>query len=63
MRDNDLGKHVEPSNIKVISNAFQKCIDILNNQKKELVVNCQKLLQTVFNKELIINQLTETLID
>ena len=63
VRDNDLGVHVDPSNIKMISKAFQKCIDMPNNQKEELVVNCQKLLQTTFNKELIINQLTETLID
>ena len=61
--DNNLGLHAEPSDIFMISNVFQQCIEMPNIKKEEFIVNCQKLLETTFNKELILDQFTKAILE
>jgi len=62
VKDNHLGLHVDPSNISLISKVFEKCIDMSKSKKNSFTVNNDKLSQTTFSKELIINDLTKILI-
>jgi glycosyltransferase involved in cell wall biosynthesis len=61
--ENNLGLHVDPSNIGDISKLFEECIDMDDHMISKYTKNCDYLLQTTFNKDKIINKMTEVLID
>jgi len=63
VNDNNLGISVDPSNVGLIKEAFEKCIDAPENEKSEFTINNTKLLETTFNKDNIINRMTSQLID
>jgi glycosyltransferase involved in cell wall biosynthesis len=60
--ENKLGLHVNPSNIEAISKLFEECIDMDDHMISKYTENCDYLLQTTFNKDKIINKMTEVLI-
>jgi glycosyltransferase involved in cell wall biosynthesis len=60
--ENNLGLHVDPSNIEAISKLFEECIDMDDHKRNQYMDNSDKLLQTTFNKNRIINEMTEVLI-
>ena len=60
--ENNLGLHVDPSNIGDISKLFEECIDMDDHMISKYTKNCDYLLQTTFNKDKIINKMTEVLI-
>ena len=62
VNDNNLGVCVDPSNIGLINEAFKKCIDMPENEKSKFIINNTKLLETIFNKDIIINKLTSQLV-
>lgn len=62
VNDNNLGISVDPSNVGLIKDAFEKCIDMPENEKSEFTVNNPKLLEMTFNKDAIINRMTSQLI-
>ena len=62
VQENKLGLHVNPSNIKAISKLFEECIDMDEHKKNKYTVNSDHLLQTTFNKDRIINEITNILI-
>ena len=62
VNDNSLGVCADPSNVELIKKAFEKCIDMPENEKSKFIVNNTKLLETTFNKDSIINNLTSQLI-
>jgi len=61
VNDNNLGISVGPSNVGLIKEAFEKCIDMPENEKSKFIINNTKLLETTFNKDSIINNLTSQL--
>ena len=61
VNDNSLGVCADPSNMKLIKEAFEKCIDMPENEKYKFIINNTKLLETTFNKDSIINNLTSQL--
>jgi glycosyltransferase involved in cell wall biosynthesis len=60
--DNNLGIYANPSDIEMIANSFQKCIDMSNSEKNTFIKNNEKLLKSTFNKDIVINNLLETLL-
>ena len=62
VNDNNLGISVDPSNVGIIKESFEKCIDMPENEKSEFTINNTKLLETTFNKDAIINGMTSQLI-
>jgi glycosyltransferase involved in cell wall biosynthesis len=62
VNDNNLGISVDPSNVALIKESFEKCIDMPENEKSEFTINNTKLLETTFNKDAIINGMTSQLI-
>ena len=62
VNDNNLGVSVGPSNVSLIKGAFEKCIDMPENEKSKFIINNTKLLETTFNKDSIINNLTSQLV-
>jgi glycosyltransferase involved in cell wall biosynthesis len=62
VKDNNLGLHVDPSNIEAISKLFAECIDMDGQEINKYTENCDYLLQTTFNKDKIINEITDVLI-
>jgi glycosyltransferase involved in cell wall biosynthesis len=62
VNDNSLGVCADPSNVELIKEAFEKCIDMPENEKSKFVINNTKLLETTFNKDSIINNLTSQLV-
>jgi glycosyltransferase involved in cell wall biosynthesis len=62
VNDNSLGICADPSNVELIKKAFEKCIDMPENEKSEFIINNTKLLETTFNKDSIINKLTTQLV-
>jgi glycosyltransferase involved in cell wall biosynthesis len=62
VNDNNLGVCVDPSNEDLIKEAFEKCIDMPENEKSKFIINNTKLLETTFNKDTIINRMTNQLI-
>jgi glycosyltransferase involved in cell wall biosynthesis len=60
--ENNLGLHVDPSNIEAISKLFEECIDMDDHMISKYTENSDYLLQTTFNKDKIINKMTEVLI-
>jgi len=61
VNDNNLGVCADPSNKGLIKEAFEKCIDMPENEKSKFIINNTKLLETTFNKDSIINNLTSQL--
>jgi len=61
VNDNNLGVCADPSNEGLIKEAFEKCIDMPENEKSKFIINNTKLLETTFNKDSIINNLTSQL--
>jgi glycosyltransferase involved in cell wall biosynthesis len=61
--ENNLGIHVDPSNIEAISKLFEECIDMDDHMISKYTEKCDYLLKTTFNKDKIINKMTEVLID
>ena len=61
--DNNLGLHADPSDIGMISNVFQQCVEMPTNKKEEFIVNSQKLLDTTFNKKLIVKQFVQSILE
>jgi len=62
VNDNNLGISVDPSNVDLIKESFEKCIDMPENEKSEFTINNAKLLETTFNKDTIIHRMTSQLI-
>jgi glycosyltransferase involved in cell wall biosynthesis len=62
VNDNKLGLHASPSDVKAISKVFEKCIDMPDGKKEDFTLNCQTLLSTTFNKKIIIDKISETII-
>jgi len=63
INDNKLGICVDPSNLGLIKEAFERCIDMPENEKSKFIMNNTKLLETTFNKDSIINNLTNQLVE
>ena len=59
--DNNLGICVDPSNVDLIKETFEKCIDMPDSEKYKFILNNTKLLESTFNKDSIINNLTKQL--
>ena len=62
VNDNNLGVSVNPSNVGLIKEAFEECIDMSENEKSKFIINNTKLLETTFNKDSIINKMTSQLV-
>ena len=62
VNDNNLGISVDPSNINLIKESFEKCIDMPKKERDEFIINNDKLLKITFNKDSIINNLTSQLV-
>ena len=61
IKDNNLGYSAKPDDISEIKEVFMKCIDADKKEIEKFTKNCEKLTQTTFNKENIINSLLELL--
>lgn len=59
---NKLGISVDPSNINIIKNMFEKCIDMPKHERDKFTINNQNLLNMLFNKDIIIEKLTRQLL-
>jgi len=62
VNDNNLGVSVDPSNVGLIKETFEKCIDMPENEKSKFIINNENLLKTTFNKDSIINKLSSQLV-
>jgi len=62
VNDNNLGISVDPSNVYLIKEAFQKCIDMPEDEIYKCTINNTRLLETTFNKDNVINKLTGQLV-
>ena len=62
IRENNLGLCVDPSNVELICTTFQDCIDMTEVERISFVKNNEEVLDTIFNKENIINDLTKILV-
>ena len=62
VNDNNLGISIDPSNVGLIKEAFEKCVDMSENEKSKFIINNEKLLETTFSKDNIINNMTDQLI-
>lgn len=60
---NKLGISVDPSDIVLIRKAMEKCINMPEDEKAKFTVNSEKISNSIFNKEFILEQLTKTLIN
>jgi glycosyltransferase involved in cell wall biosynthesis len=57
-----LGISADPSNIKSINKALKKCINMSNHERSQFTANNDRLLETIFNKSTIIDNLTTQLL-
>lgn len=62
VNDNNLGISTAPSNICLIKETFEKCIEMPENEKSKFTINNTKLLETTFNKNSIIEKMTSQLV-
>lgn len=62
IRDNHLGLCVNPSDIELIHDTFQDCINMNETERRAFVINNDQLINNTFNKENIINDLTRILV-
>ena len=63
VEENNLGVSVSPSNIELIKDSLIKCIDMTDFEKRKFLDNSDTLLEKTFNKDVIINLLTATLVE
>jgi len=63
VNQNNLGISTSPSNIDLIKGALKKCIDMPENEKSKFMVNNEKLLKETFDRDKVINNMTNQLID
>ena len=63
VKDYNLGPYAHPSDVLGISNLFQECINMDDEQKHKFVSENDYLLDVVFNREKIIDELLESLIN
>ena len=61
--ENNLGLSVDPSNIPLIQEAMEKCINMSTEDKASFTKNSERILQTLFNKDTILNKITNILIN
>lgn len=61
IRDNNLGLVCSPSDVEEIKSTFIKAINTSNEEKNEYIRNSEFLTNTVFKKEIIIDNLLELL--
>jgi glycosyltransferase involved in cell wall biosynthesis len=62
IRNNNLGLCVNPSDLGLIHDTFQDCINMNESEKMAFVRNNDQLLNQLFNKDKIINNLTKILV-
>ena len=62
IRDNHLGLCINPSDIDLIHDTFQDCINMNESERMAFVINNDQLINNTFNKENIINDLTRILV-
>ena len=62
VRENNLGLCVDPSDVILIKEALQKCINMPDSEKESFINHSDIILQTVFNKGLIMNDMTNILV-
>ena len=62
IRDNHLGLCINPSDIELIHDTFQDCINMNESERMAFVINNDQLINNTFNKENIINDLTRILV-
>jgi len=60
--NNNLGLYAHPSDLSSITEVFKKCIDMPAFKRSKFIENNDKILMTTFNKDTIINDLTNILI-
>ncbi len=60
--ENNLGYTSSPSETNAITNVMKKAINSTKEERAEFIKNSQELLDTVFNKEKIIDKMTNLLI-
>ena len=63
INDNNLGFCSNPGEISSISEAFKRSIEMTKDERNKFIENNDKLLNTIFNRESIINNLTKILIE
>ena len=61
VNDNNLGISADPANVTLIKELFQKCIDMSEKEKSGFIINNDKLLETTFNKNRVMDKLTSQL--
>ena len=62
IRDNHLGLCINPSDVELIHDTFQDCINMNESERMAFVRNNDQLINNIFNKENIINDLTRILV-
>ena len=62
IRDNHLGLCINPSDVELIHDTFQDCINMNESERMAFVINNDQLINKTFNKENIINDLTRILV-
>jgi len=55
---NNIGLSVDPSSVSLIRKSLKRCIDMSESERDALTLNNSELLKTTFNKENIINTIT-----
>jgi glycosyltransferase involved in cell wall biosynthesis len=60
--NNNIGVHAEPGDIQLISKVFQQCIEMPSEEREKLIINSHKLLESTFNKKLIVDNFVEAII-
>ena len=58
----NLGFTAYPNDIQEVQNIFKKSIDLTLQEKEIFTQNCQKLTDTIFNKEKIIDRLEDLIL-
>lgn len=61
IRDNNLGFTAKPNDIEAIKDIFEKSINLSDEEKENFKINSKKLTNTIFNKEIIIDNLLKQL--
>ena len=63
INQNKLGISVDPSDVFLIRKSIERCIDMSEIEKTEFTQNSEKIINTVFNKQNIMNNITNILIN
>jgi len=62
VKDYNLGICADPSNVDLIKESFERCISMSKKERDGFIINNDKLSKTIFNKDSIINNLTNQLV-